>query len=413
MERLAAEDFVRRPRVGYAATTPAFSSVLARLAQLAILATLSHLHLGGSSAAVAGFGLVTSFAILSDSGFGVYMLSTFSGAVPTMSYRRGLRYHAGLGITGAVAAVAGTYAVNRSATSGEVIVLVAALALTQVADSTSRTARMPYLALGRPVHFALAELGSTASKIPLIAVSIATGSPNALFGLPVVAMGVCAISIYTSRDHVSTKSIAGDKVGIRTLWPYTASTTVSALYSQAPIVIAGLILGSNGLARLTLVYRTVQPPEILASTVSQQITTGLRSASHARVTTIWLAFGAGGAVVWGAIVGATPLIDSIYDVQHSLFLLLFTAGAGVPVKFGNYALVAALVAKGGIQRRLRASLLTGIVATALAGLAAFAAGAEGVLVAVVGSELVLCALLRRALRPTSGLPPQTARSGTA
>ena len=51
----------RLPSVTTAA--PLASSLLARLAQVAVLATVSRMHFHGVAAAVSGFGLVSSFAM--------------------------------------------------------------------------------------------------------------------------------------------------------------------------------------------------------------------------------------------------------------------------------------------------------------------------------------------------------------
>jgi hypothetical protein len=143
------------------------------------------------------------------------------------------------------------------------------------------------------------------------------------------------------------------------------------------------------------VYRTIQPTELLPATITQQMIPSLRTATPSRIRRTWLIFVGIGAAAWIAIVACTPLINALYSVRVSLFPLLIIAGAGLPLKYGNYALVAGLVARGRIKNRLRSSLVAGIVAVALVGVAAALWGPREVLVGVIVAEAVLTALLLR------------------
>ncbi len=163
---------------------PLASSLLARLAQVAVLATVSHLRFHGVTAAVAGFGLVSSFAIITDSGFANYLLSTHAGTVPRQEYQQGLRYHAGLAVVGATAAVVSAAIIGRHELTPLVMELVIAFAVTQVGDSLSRTARAPYLSLTRPGRFSVPELASTLLKVPIIVLALVFRSPYWLLFLP-------------------------------------------------------------------------------------------------------------------------------------------------------------------------------------------------------------------------------------
>ena len=391
---VAAPKHARRRAPGVTTAAPLTSSLLARLAQVAVLATVSRLHFHGVAAAVSGFGLVSSFAIITDSGFANYLLSTHAGTVPRQEYRQGLRYHALLAIAGATAAVGSVAIIGRHELTPLVMELVIAFGVTQVGDSLSRTARAPYLSLTRPGRFSVPELASTLLKVPIIVLALAFRSPYWLLFLPVASTLVAAVAIASSHaDLTDSRDVA--RLTGKTLWAYTASNSISALYSQAPVVIAGFFLGTANLAQLTLVYRTIQPTELLPATITQQMIPSLRTAPPARIRRTWLIFVGIGAAAWVAIVACTPLINALYGVRVSLLPLLIIAGAGLPLKYGNYALVAGLVARGYIKKRLRSSLVAGIVAVALVGAAAAFWGAREVLAGVVVAEAVLTALLLR------------------
>jgi O-antigen/teichoic acid export membrane protein len=170
------------------------------------------------------------------------------------------------------------------------------------------------------------------------------------------------------------------------------SGSLSALYSQAPLVLGTAILGVDAVTPLALAYRVVQPLEVLPATLSQQLIPRIRAAGRP-ARAYWWRFALGGLVLAGILALIREPVERVFGgdaFDQAIFLVVLLS---VAPKFGNYALMAYAMGSGLIRVRLTATVVTGVVAVALTLVACLTAGPALLAGVTLAAELVLSAAI--------------------
>ncbi len=368
---------------------PSLASGGSRALQLGVLFVLLATAVPGERATlVAGFGVLSAFAIFTDSGASPYLLQTAPDRLGRAVHVRATLFHLGLSAAGATAALA-IVAVSPGSQVGSWVVL-AALAVSGVGDSVMRTTRAPLLVQRRDAAFATPEAALVAVKAPFLLWALLAGSPSPLIGLAPVSVAVLVVTFLRVRRGLMIGGVLPRRLYAHIL-EFGVSGSLSSLYSQAPLVVGTLILGVGPAEPLAVAYRLVQPLEFLPATVAAQLMPRLR-AGDAR-TAPWLAVFAGsGAVVAVTTILLLPALDALAGGAIVASVYVVVAASAVP-KFANYLLVAVAMARGFILQRLLATAVVAVVAVTASVLAAVFAGAVAIAWVTVGCELLLFALL--------------------
>jgi len=376
---------------------PVVAAGSTRVLQLVLLAVLLALAEGGAQATlVAGFALLSSFAILTDSGATNYLLSLSKGRLGRPVHLQATAVHIVLATVGAAAAVTITLTAAGAERGTSVVIVMAGLAVSQIFDSVTRTTRAPQLVLGRDGSYALPDVALVVAKIPVLGAALLLDRVDVL---AIVAVPSTAIAVYTflaNRRAIAATVEAPPRM-LRTIAQFGLSGSLSALYSQAPLVLGTIILGVGPIAPLALAYRVVQPLEVVPATVSQQLIPRVRGLKHSFVR-YWAAFIVTGLVFTGLLALFLPLIsrlvgDDAFDPAVFLIIAL-----SVGPKFGNYALVAYSMGRGYISQRLTATIVIGVIAVTLTIVFSVALGNTALAAVTLISEVLLAIVLSLLIR---------------
>lgn len=368
---------------------PVLAAGGSRGVQLGVLLVLLVAATGDDRATlVSGFAVLSAFAIFTDSGSSPYLLQTAPERLGRALHIRATGFHLALAAAGAAAAL-GTIALSPGSHVGSWTVLIG-LAVSGVCDSVMRTTRAPLLVQRRDAAYAAPEAALTILKLPLLVWALVASTPVPLAGLGAVSAVVLLVTFVQARRGLATGVPVPRRVYVHIL-EFGVSGSLSSLYSQAPLVVATLILGVGAAEPLAVAYRLVQPLEFLPATVAAQLMPRLR-AGEARALP-WLGvFAATGVAVAVVLILILPLLDGITGGAIVTAVYVVVAASAVP-KFANYLVVAVAMARGFILQRLVATAVTAAVAIGASILAAAFAGALTIAWVTVTCELLLLTLL--------------------
>ncbi|WP_236731563.1 polysaccharide transporter [Curtobacterium oceanosedimentum] len=362
-----------------------------RLLQLFLLFVLIQLSSGtAQNTLVTGFALLSSFAIFTDSGGSNYLLQLDEGRLGRRVFARAMGLHVLLAVAGGAAASAITLNARGASHDAAVVTVLLALAVAQTAESTMRTARAPSLHGGRDVAYALPDLVLIGLKGPLVLVALVTGVLPVLAFVAIPSLVLGTVTYLINRRPLRRDVPVQRKLTL-TILEYGVSGSLSSFYSQAPLVLGTAVLGVSMMAPLALAFRIVQPLEILPATVSQQLIPRLRRRRFAPVR-VWAWFAMTGLVIAAVLallaVGFSDAVPASFDLV--VFLVILTS---VPVKFGNYALVATAIGHGLVRSRLVAAAVVGVMTLAAVAAALVWAPSTALPAVTVASELFLLVTL--------------------
>jgi hypothetical protein len=385
---------------------PTGAAGLTRVLQLVLLVVLTRVSEGqAQNALVTGFALLSSFAIITDSGAANFLLSLPRTRLTRGVHARAVAFHAGLGSIGAAIAVVLTVAA-ASAIPGEAVLLLVALGVSQVLDSLTRTIRAPLLVGRRDASYAFPDLALVVLKAVPLAIAALVPEALVLLAFPAVSLVVTAGTWIAVRRGLPTVGDAPVRVFPQIL-EYGLSGSLSALYSQAPLVLGTAILGADAAAPLALAYRIVQPLEVLPATLSQQLIPRIRAAGRP-ARAYWWRFALGGLVLAGILALLREPVAQVFGgdaFDQVVFLVILVS---VAPKFGNYALMAYAMGSGLVRVRLTATIVTGVVAVVLTLAAALTAGTALLAGVTLASELVLSAVIAALLIRTRNVRKEDA-----
>jgi hypothetical protein len=271
------------------------------------------------------------------------------------------------------------------------VLLLVALGVSQVLDSLTRTIRAPLLVGRRDASYAFPDLALVVLKAVPLAIAALVPEALVLLAFPVVSLVVTAGTWIAVRRGLPTTGDEPVRVFPQIL-EYGLSGSLSALYSQAPLVLGTALLGVDAVTPLALAYRVVQPLEVLPATLSQQLIPRIRAAGRP-ARAYWWRFALGGLVLAGIIALIREPVERVLGgdaFDQVVFLVILLS---VAPKFGNYALMAYAMGSGLIRVRLTATIVTGVVAVALTLIACLAAGTTLLAGVTLASELVLSAAI--------------------
>lgn len=402
---LAVRDAVRKfPRSGriIRLSLPAVAAVSTRVVQLFILIVITQVTVGEErDVLVVGIALLSATAVLSDTGAGNYLLSR-AAPISTNVFYQVLVCQLGFGLCGASVSLMIT-AGGITGSGGTIVhVVLIALACSQILDSVTRVARSPQLILGNYSGYACADFLLFALKLPAVALAYFTGTLEFLILVPVVSAIVLSASLYANAKSLPRANAADFTHTLRGLFQYGISGSASAFYSQAPMVVGAVILPMDIVAPIALAYRVVQPLEILPATASQQLIPRVGAGNRTPLW-YWCRFSIGGVLLGIVVLAVSPYIfESFFheDIDITLLLLLILS---VPVKFGNYALVAIVLARRRPEIRLLCSVVVGIIAVGSTALLGLVIGSNGLALASLISELLLASALGLGVTKTNNV----------
>jgi hypothetical protein len=169
---------------------PTISTGLVRLLQLLILLILSNVGTGADrNLLVAGFGLLSSFAMMTDSGAGNFLLSTPLGEISRSIYRKAVSFHLGLAVLGSVIAIAFIAIPAGGYIPPTVLILLVCFAVTQSLDSTGRIIRAPLMVAKRDAAYAAPDIVLLLLKLPILAAAFVQSDLAILLLLPIPSHG--------------------------------------------------------------------------------------------------------------------------------------------------------------------------------------------------------------------------------
>jgi O-antigen/teichoic acid export membrane protein len=321
-------------------------------------------------------------------------------------FRSGLVLQSIAGLLMAITTAAIVVAAHRGREAFEIGVSVGCLV---AVEGIARYARVRYQVNGDFRRFAAVDIvigvGRAATAVVLLL--SATVASFALANLVWALIFAILVYIYTRR---SAGSLELARLA-REVWPYGASTSFAALYSQAPAVLLGILGDLKAAAVYAVAARITQPTELVPSAISSVFLPRLARewASERRATFLRqakLACAVGVAFALVIALGAGPILG-IFSVEgRTARLVLFVLAAVLPIKFLNYQLVALALAERRVRQRLIASIVVGVASVAIVCVLA-KHGPVMVAGATLASECLLCTLLLRVSR-TALLVPRTA-----
>ncbi|WP_166804468.1 polysaccharide transporter [Cryobacterium algoritolerans] len=369
---------------------PTATTIIGRLIQLAVLILVASTATGAERGMlIAGIGLLGSFAILTDSGAANFILSTAGDSLSRGEYIRVVAFHAGLATIGSAVAMSFVLVSTGPHATVRAIVLLGAVALSQIFDGTGRSVRAPLLVARRDGLFSIPDIVNFLAKAPLVLGAVMTRDLSWLLGLPIAS---CIVTGGTFALVVrSIRGASFSRNGLfRRVLEFGATGSLSALYSQAPLVIGSLVLPLNQVAALALVYRIVQPLEMVPGTVSQQLTPRIRSRPNGPGF-YWASFACAGLLVSVLLLIGAPLIEKAVGGALEPRLVFLIIVGSISIKWGNYALVAFVMGIGLVRARFVLTLFVGMFAVTMSALLAPIYGAPGLAAVTLVSEVALSA----------------------
>lgn len=370
---------------------PTVAAGLTRVLQLVLLVVLVRLSSGETAnLLVTGFALLSAFAIITDSGASNFLLSLPRASLTRRVHAKTIGFHAVLAMLGAGVAVILTFAAVDFRMAVSTASILCALGFSQVLDSLTRTIRAPLLVGARDATYAIPDLLLLVLKMVPVAAAVALSQLDVLLFLPAASLLVVVVTWLFVRRSLPAEHGADSRIFPR-IFEFGLSGSLSALYSQAPLVIGTAILGV-AVAPLALAYRVAQPLEVLPATLSQQLIPRIRvSARPPHV--YWASFFGLGLALAVALALGRDYVAAIFgggSLNGVIFLLVL---ASVAPKFGNYGLIAFTMGAGLIRVRLIATIAVGVFAVILTVSASFMFGAQGLAAVTLISELFMTILI--------------------
>jgi O-antigen/teichoic acid export membrane protein len=114
-----------------------------------------------------------------------------------------------------------------------------------------------------------------------------------------------------------------------------------------------------------------------------------RMNGHRSALVPWALFLGLGVLAATSVVALRPVIEAVFSYRFVPAVVLYIIALSVPVKFGNYALAAAVIAEGRLREKIATSLAVGALTVLLTVVAAVQVGAMGAASALVAGELFL------------------------
>lgn len=381
---------------------PTVSTGLVRLLQLLVLLVLPAVGLGSQSSEtlIVGFGLIATMAMLTDSGAANYLLATPRELVRRRDYLSALSLHGSLTTVGVAIAFLFLLVPTGGAIDTVDFAILIALAITQVADSTNRAARSPLLAAKSDLAYSLPDLVLFPFKALLLSLAYVLSSPLPLFVLPVPSVIVTVIVVYrVTRSMPRSGEDRERRSVIPSVLEFGITGALSALYTQAPLLIATLVFTLPELATLTLVYRLVQALDVLPGTVSLQMIPRARE-QREKLLRVWVSFLGGGAAIAVVAIVCYPVLVSLFSGQLTNFVVFALIALSFAPKSGNYALVAFLMGLGRIRSRLALTAAGCVLAVGLSLTLSASRSLEGVAAVPLVVESLFAVAALAALRRT-------------
>ncbi|MBO0980999.1 hypothetical protein [Microbacterium sp. SD291] len=365
---------------------PSSAAVLLRLTQFVVLACLGHLSSGPTQAAlISSFGVVSAFGVLADSGAANYLLGSSPEHLSRQRLIPVVRLHGMIALAGATAAVIYCAAVFAEPL-GDGVLIVVVLAAAQALDSLIRAVRAPLLVHGLDHEFAGSDFLLAGAKVVVAIISLAVGSLIPLCALPVASLVIG--TIFWRRIWRMLPVGERERGTARRVLSFGIAGASSALYSQSPLLIGGVLLPVEAVAALSLASRIVQPTEIVPATLAQQAIPRLR-AGVIGVVPLALGLGGLGLLAGGALWLLRPLVEVLLGVAFEPVMVLAVILLALPLKFADYALTSGLYSRGMVRAKLIVSLMVGAIVIA----ATVAAASTGGVVAVASVWILAEALL--------------------
>jgi hypothetical protein len=370
-----------------------------RVGQLLLLLALSAVATGAErDILIVGFGLIASFTMLTDSGAANFVLSggVDTGRRPVVT--RAIAFHVATTTIGLLCATALTVA-----SDGRALALTwptfAALAVTQLADSTSRIVRSPHMAARRDLRYAVPDLLLVAVKLPLIGLAYFSHSAFWLLLLPIPSLVQVLLSWRDVQRFLPVGGPAPKRLVVR-IAEYGVTGALNAFYTQVPLLYSAAFWTPAVAAQVSVAYRIVQAFDLLPGTASLQLIPRIRRGSM--MWRFWFVFLAGGAIISGVAIALLPLIDAVLGSVLVDGLLFTTVALAFVPRSGNYALMAIAMGSGRIRDRLIATISTCVLALAVVVAVAQVGGPQWFGLSTFTIELcfsvIVVALLTRSLR---------------
>ena len=368
---------------------PTIGTGLVRLAQLGVLLVVPRVEDGAASnLLIAGVGLFSSFAMVTDSGAANFLLSTPRSELSRATYRRALALHAALVAGGSTVAVL-ILLHEAPPLGGTITGVLIALAATQALDSTGRVVRMPVMAVHLNARYAAPDLCLAFVKALILLAALWAGRVDWLLLLPVPSLVQIA---WSYRSTAASMPAEGPVVArlYRKIVQIGLGGILSASYSQSPLIAASLLLPLVDVASLAIAYRVVQAVEIFPSTMSLQIVPRVQN-SGTRMSRYWAVFFLPAVVVAGGLMLGRPVFEWLFGAAFPSVVVFCIIAASLPLKSSNYALEAYLLGKRLVVERLVAGGIALAVAVPLSLGCALGFGVLGTAIAGLVVELTFCA----------------------
>lgn len=401
----------RRPRPHLRVLLPTLTTGAVRLVLLLVLVTLMTATTGAEQGVlVTGFALLGSFAMVFDSGASSFLLSTKGHDITTRLCRRAIWLQGVPSTIGLGAATAFALVSAHGELSSGLFAVPTALGVTQLLDGLARVARSPFLIVARDDHYALPDLGLLAAKVPLVALAFVQSDLRWLLLLPVPSLVVTAASIVAVHRTIPPGPTTTPRLEFRIL-EFGLTGTLSAYYSQAPLVLGALVVPAEQLAPLGLVFRLVQALEVVPSTVSQQMIPRAH-AQRPRFLTYTGAFLLFGALVTVGLLISRDLLSSLLAADFGPAPNFLLVALAYTLRSGNHYLVAILLGTGMVRTRLVIAAAPGLLASVGTLAAAPIAGVVGLALVTVVSEVFLVTTAALAIHAANARAADAPATGT-
>ncbi|MCZ4581839.1 hypothetical protein O4158_22675 [Gordonia amicalis] len=373
---------------------PLCAAVGGRLSQLGILLVLASIpNTADRDAVIIGFAVISAAGMLTDSGAANYLLTRQRELIDRRIYLTSLLTQLGFAVVGGIVSLAYcSWLVETSATG---VLIIALLSISQISDSVGRVARSYFLVIGQPLKFAAPEFMTMGGRLGGVAVFAMSPVAEAWVIPAVISTAVASWVSWTCYRRLPA-AVIGSRPTVRRIVSFGLSGATSVLYSQAPLLVAPVVLSNQAAAYFAFVVRLVQPLEIVPATFSMQLLPRLGSPAWRRTSLtwrIWLAFLGMGAVAIGLLLCGVPILTTMFSAFNSDHRVILLLALGVLFKFGNYGLVAVLLSRQLSTIRTYCNLLVATVFVPMFIVGAAEFGLHGLALTMsVGEIFLTCAL---------------------
>jgi hypothetical protein len=379
---------------------PSISTAASKVSQLLLLSAVSYVYVGDrANLMLVSYILVSSFVQLSDSGAIGYLLvnsnlASNARAVTRVLLIQVLTVGAGV-IAGLLCAI-----VFVGLRDPSLIGVLVALSVVQLADGLSRIVRSVFLIRAEPMSFALPEFAVAGVRSAMMVAAIFTANELYLSLSWVPSVIVLVFSVWAVARHFdrSAESVA---VPFRAVLLYGVSSSINALYSQSPVMIASVLLTPAVSAPLAVAFRMAQAAEFIPVTFAQQLLPKVKDnlgKSRQRV----LLFAGLGLVVGAGLWVFRDVLAILVNFPAGTTFILFILILSLPFKYANHYLISLTMAVNLLRQK---TILTSVLAVFCVALSIIVcvwigtAVSVGILAACV--EVVLAATLLILLRARS------------